>query len=101
MQIADYHDYRSEKDEFFRTSHHSPLGHGDRSGFEGLSYFEPDPEMVFTVDVAPGDGSEIAVETSDDSQKVYSHAGVVSFEIEGHPVELTLYDTGHPGCPLL
>lgn len=97
METADYLAYRKEKDEFFGTSHHSPLGHGDRSGFDGLNYFDPDPDMVFTVPVEPGDGSEIRVETSDEREKVYTHAGVVKFEVGGEPVELTLYDTGHPG----
>jgi uncharacterized protein (DUF1684 family) len=89
--------YRREKDDFFRTSHHSPLTPTDRAGFEGLDYFDPNLELVFTVPVEPGDGSEVRVETSDDRHKVYVTAGKVHFEVGGQPVELTLYDTGHPG----
>jgi uncharacterized protein len=97
MDATDYLDFRHEKDEFFRTSHQSPLGHGDRSGFEGLDYYEPDPDLVFTLEVEPGSGAEVRVPTSDDREKVYTTFGKVRFEVRGEPVELTLYDTGHPG----
>ena len=44
-----------------------------------------------------GDGSEIRVPTSDEREKVYTTHGKVAFEVDGEPVQLTLYDTGHPG----
>lgn len=97
MDIQDYADFRRQKDDFFRNSHHSPLGHGDHGDFRGLEYFEPDLDLVFTVPVEPGDGSEIRIPTSDEREKVYTTAGKVKFEVAGDPVELTLYDTGHPG----
>jgi len=52
---------------------------------------------VFTLPVAPGDGSEVAVQTSDDRVKVYRNVGRVSFEVGDRPQGLTVYDTGHPG----
>ncbi|HEY6635356.1 MAG TPA: DUF1684 domain-containing protein [Acidimicrobiia bacterium] len=97
MSSIDYAEYRRAKDEHFRTSHNSPLGHGDHSDFEGLVYFDPDPGLIFTLSVEPGDGSEIRVPTSDEREKVYTTHGKVAFEVGGEPVELTLYDTGHPG----
>lgn len=90
-------DHRRAKDEFFRTSHDSPLTHADRHDFEGLNYYEPNADLVFTLPVEPGDGSEVSFETSDNRVKTYRKAGKVRFEVEGEPVELTLYATGHPG----
>jgi len=90
-------DFRRNKDEFFRTSHDSPLNHADRHEFEGLNYYEPRPDLVFTLPVEPEDGSEISFETSDNRVKTYRRAGKVDFEVDGHPAQLTLYDTGHPG----
>lgn len=90
-------EFRAAKDEFFRTSHDSPLGDADRQDFAGLSYFDPKPDLVFTLPVEPGDGSEISFPTSDDRVKVYRKAGTVHFEVNGEPQELTLYATGHPG----
>lgn len=89
--------YRKDKDEFFRSDHHSPLAPSDRAGFPGLDYFDPNPDLVFTVPIEPGDGSEVRVGTSDGREKAYTTAGKVRFEVDGQPVALTLYDTGHPG----
>lgn len=97
MDVGEYLERRREKDELFKTSHHSPLGEGERAHFQGLDYFEPDVDLVFRVPVEPGDRSPVRVETSDARGKVYTTAGRVSFEVSGEPVELTLYDTGHPG----
>jgi uncharacterized protein (DUF1684 family) len=95
MHTHDYLELRRQKDEFFRTGHNTPLGPGDHSNFGGLVYFDPDPDMVFTVPVTPGDGSEIRVPTSDEREKVYKTHGIVNFDISGDPVELTVYDTPH------
>lgn len=90
-------EHRKAKDEFFRTDHHSPIPHEQRHDFEGLSYFDPRPDLVFRLPVEPADGSEITVETSDGQERTHHRAGRVGFEVNGEPVELTLYDTGHPG----
>ena len=97
MQPVDYVAVRKAKDEHFRTSRHSPLGHGVHPDFGGLDYFEPRPDLVFTVPMTPGDGSEVHVATSDHSEKVYRTAGHVELAIEGVTLALTLYDTGHAG----
>ena len=90
-------DYRRAKDEFFATSHDSPLDHADRHDFSGLRYFEPNPDLSFTLDIEEADGSEVRFETSDNRVKVYTKAARVSFEVGGEEVALTLYSTGHPG----
>ena len=95
MDIAELIEFRRQKDEFFREGHNTPLGSGDHPHFEGLDYFDPQPDLVFTTSVALGDGSEVRVQTSDDREKVYSLYGTVSLEIAGKTVELTVYETPH------
>ena len=90
-------EHRQAKDEYFRTSHQSPLEHEDRDDFEGLDYFEPRADLVFAVPLEPADNAEIRIPTSDQREKVYRRVGKVSFDVVGSPVELTVYDTGHPG----
>jgi uncharacterized protein len=97
MDTMELLEHREAKDEFFRISHDSPLEHHDRHEFEGLNYFQPNPDLVFTVPMEPGDGSEIRIPTSDEREKVYKRAGKVRFEVGGEPFELTVFDTGHPG----
>ena len=90
-------EHRAAKDVFFRTSNQSPLAHHDQDRFQSLDYFEPRPELVFTVPMEPGDESEIRIPTSDEREKVYKRAGKVRFDVDGSPAELTVFDTGHPG----
>ncbi|MGB8359795.1 MAG: DUF1684 domain-containing protein [Acidimicrobiia bacterium] len=97
MDVDELIEFRKDKDRYFGTEPDSPLDERDRPGFPGLDYFEPRLDLVFTVAVEPGDGSEVRVQTSDDREKVYRNAGRVRFEIEGVKVGLTLYDTGHTG----
>lgn len=97
MSIRALIEYRQAKDEFFRTSHQSPLDHHDRHQFRGLEYFELREDLIFTVPLEPGDSSQVRIPTSDGAEKIYRRAGRVRFEVEGSPVVLTVYDTGHPG----
>lgn len=97
METRQLLQHREAKDEFFRDSHDSPLPHADRHDFAGLAYYEPNPDLVFTRPVEPGDGSKVSVGTSDGQERTYRRVGTTSFEVGGQEVELTLYDTGHPG----
>lgn len=90
-------EFREAKDEYFRTSHDSPLPHDVRHDFQGLNYYNPNPDLVFTLPIEPGDGSELRIETTDNQVRNYHRAGRVTFEISGEPAQLTLFSTGHPG----
>ena len=90
-------DFRRDKDEFFKESFDSPLEYEARKRFAGLDYYEPDPSLVFTVPVDPGDGKQVTIKTSDDRERTWRRAGYVIFDIKGHEVTLTVYDTGTPG----
>jgi hypothetical protein len=97
MDFADLLEFRREKDQFFASSHQSPLDHGDQRNFAGLGYFDPNSDLVFSLAMEPGDASEILVQTSDGQERVYRRSGKVNFEVEGEAVTLTLYSTEHPG----
>ena len=40
-------EFRQDKDEFFRTSHGSPIPEAEREAFEGLPYYPVDPDLRF------------------------------------------------------
>jgi len=88
---------RKAKDELFASSHHSPLADPTRHEFAGLSYYPPNQSLVFTVPVAPADGTEVVVQTSDGQERVYRRAGTASFRVDGEAAQITLFSTGHPG----
>ena len=94
--LPDYDAIRTEKDEFFGGSRSSPIP--NRSGFGGLTYFAPDPSLVFETVVEPGDGAPVDVATSDGQVRTYHRAGSIAVAPGGREVTLTLYRTpGHPG----
>lgn len=78
-------------------SAHSPLDPAARHGFSGLRYYEPNPDLAFTLQVEPANGARIRIQTSDGGERMYEKAARASFEVDGEPVSLTLYSTGHPG----
>ena len=97
MDIEALLQHRKAKDEFFATSHHAPLDHRQQEAFEALDYYEPDPDLVFTVEVEDGDRQSITIQTSDGRQRVYRRDGLVTIPLAGESVTITLYNTGQPG----
>ena len=86
--------YRAEKDEQFAASRQSPLPPDQREAFDGLEYFEPDPDyrVAATIELLD-DGETVTMETSMDGEQLYYRAARLHFEVpnaEGEPVETSL-----------
>ena len=90
-------EFREQKDAYMGRSDHSPLEPGARHGFTGLGYYDPDPDLSFTLPLERGDRARIRIQTSYGAERMYERAGTVSFEVGGKRVSLALYSTGHPG----
>lgn len=88
-------DFRAQKDDYFRRAHESPIPPEDRTEFIGLGYYDEDPSLNLDLEMEPGDGSEVHVQTSDGQERVYTRDGTVSFPVGGEVVTLTLYGTDH------
>jgi uncharacterized protein (DUF1684 family) len=83
---------RAEKDEFFSTHPQSPIPPEDRDGFDGLSYFDPDPQYRVEATVTLfDDPEEIDFETSDGRTITYRRPFRFQFEISGETYELSGY----------
>lgn len=91
-KTTDLQRFRSEKDEFFAQDHRAPLTHQHQHGFKGLEYFDENPSLVIRakVDRAVQPG-EVPMETSQGEKQVYRRFGVVRFQVDGVPAEVTLY----------
>ena len=96
MEASTLIEHRARKDELFR-GHHSPLDERARRAFSGLSYYDPNPDLVFTLEVEEVERTPLRVQTSDGAERVHERAGRVRFDVDGDEVALVLYDTGHPG----
>src|SRR5436190_14456709 len=77
--------YRAEKDEFFKSSPHSPVPADERPSFSGLPYFPIDEDLVFDeLRLEPYAGSEpstFQIPTSDGKLRPARRAGTFTFEL--------------------
>ncbi len=49
--MSDLVEFRTRKDEFFATDHHSPLTPQQRGEFNGLAYYDENPDLSLEVEV--------------------------------------------------
>ena len=86
--------YRERKDEQFLEPHNSPLGPEDRREFDGLEYFDPDPDYRVEASVELDERDEtVAMETTADGEQLYERAARLQFEVpdaRGEATECTL-----------
>lgn len=84
--------YRKSKDLFFRTSQHSPLTREQKARFTALSYYDPNPALVFELPIEENALKEsIKMQTSTGDTRYYLRWGKIRFTVEGQEAELTLY----------
>ncbi|WP_436902721.1 DUF1684 domain-containing protein [Halovenus halobia] len=90
--VAELRANRAEKDEFFADHPQSPIPPEKREEFDGLAYFDPDPEyrVEATVTVI-SEPEEVEMETSDGRQITYRRPFRFEFEIDGETYELSGY----------
>jgi hypothetical protein len=88
---------RNDKDEFFRISPHSPIPGQEQVAFGGLAYFDPNPDLVFTVEPEPVEPSQVTIETTTGDSRTYRRVATANVVIDDTEVSLALYSTGHDG----
>jgi len=89
--------FRDQKNEFFRSDHDSPVSH---EGFEGLRYFDPDPQFRFETELRrdPTPGS-IAMTTSKGTRQLFNRIGYFDLLIEGKAVRLYAFQSAEREDP--
>lgn len=87
--------FRLDKDEFFKTDPRSPLPESERAGFTGLPYYPVDEGLAFedrVLEPYTGDEpSNFQIPTSDGKLRPAHRAGILRFELDGVPRQLTAY----------
>jgi uncharacterized protein (DUF1684 family) len=92
--MSELDDFRAEKDTFFRDDPHSPLLPAQRTSFDGLVYFPENQALVIKGKLQTEDvdrDERIVMETTTGGAQEYRRAGVVRFEVDGEPAQVTLY----------
>lgn len=88
--------FRAEKDEFFATHPQSPLTPQQKNMFEGLSYFEENPDLRLMVDIDEFENKDqIRIQTNTGDIQSYERFGRFTFEVDGEQASLTLYRNEH------
>jgi len=93
--MSELEEYRKAKDEFFRHDPRSPLTPPQRTAFNGLSYY-PESKILRIegqLDTDVERDEQIVMQTTTGGTQVYHRAGKVSFQIDGRPAEITLYES--------
>ncbi len=87
--------FRLDKDEFFKTDPRSPLPESERAAFTGLPYYPVEEGLAFedrVLEPYTGDEpSNFQIPTSDGQLRPALRAGVLRFELDGAPRQLTAY----------
>ena len=92
--IANIQEERAMKDRFFRMDAHSPIE--DRINFDGLDYYEPNPNYRLTLTLQLAETKEeLTFQTSTGGEQIYVRLGTVEFEVEGEVGRLTIYQSPH------
>jgi uncharacterized protein (DUF1684 family) len=88
--------FRAAKDKFYRRDHRAPLTPEQQRGFKGLSYFPANNALVIKANVDRSVQPRIVrMETTKGEQQDYRRYGLVRFEVDGRPAQLTLYASDH------
>jgi hypothetical protein len=92
--------HRDHKDEFFATERQSPIPPEERDAFDGLSYFEPDPDYRVVADVEPVVSDDtVTMDTTVDTEVEYERVARLHFELNGQEQTLVAYQqAGEPGA---
>jgi uncharacterized protein (DUF1684 family) len=90
-------DFRKEVDEFLKHHPQSPLDHEQQHGFDGLSYYDFDPNLVIEVEIEhlPDDEPIIMMQTSTGDTQPYRRWGKFSFVVDGEEASLVIYSDPH------
>ena len=86
--------FRADKDAFFKQDPQSPLTRDQRATFAHLSYFPKDEPLVLHagIETEGVDREErIVMQTTTGGVQEYVRAGIVRFDVDGEPAQVTLY----------
>ena len=84
--------HRAEKDEFFAEHPQSPIPPEEREEFDGLDYFDPDPDYRVTATVEVHDRPDpVEMEVSAGPPQRYLRVATLHFELDGEEYELAGY----------
>ncbi|MFP3853720.1 MAG: DUF1684 domain-containing protein [Anaerolineales bacterium] len=90
--------WRRQRDLLFQGHSQSPLNESDAASFNGLSYFDFNPELRFEVEIERVEGDELQVDLAQDGLLHLQPLGRVAFRLDDEAARLMVYWlTGYGG----
>ena len=94
MNMNSLQEFRKMKDDFFAHEDESPLTPGQKKIFKGLKYFAPNPDLKLEVRVHEfPEKQQVEMQTTTGDIQEYQRYGRFSFNVDGQPAELTIYQS--------
>jgi len=92
--------FRKEKDEFFRATGDSPLPLGERDGFSGLRYFDPDPSFRFETKLRRySNPASVMMTTSKGTKQLFTRIGYFEVTLDGRPLKVQAFQSAERDDP--
>lgn len=96
--MAELDDFRQQKDEYFTHGENSPLELSQREVFDGLAYYPENPDLRLEGPAQEfPDKETIQMQTSTGDIATFRKWGRFSFDVEGQPAEVTLFEAADGG----
>jgi uncharacterized protein len=94
--MSQLQEFRHSKDDFFASHPQSPLTPEQKRNFQGLDYFEENPELELEVKIERfPEPEKVVIQTSTGQTQTYTRYGKFRFNVDGKESELTLYAGDH------
>ncbi len=94
--MSELDEFRTEKDDFFKSHPQSPLTREQKKEFKGLSYFPENEALRLEVQVdLLNDQKPMMMQTSTGGVQEYLRYGKFKFQADGQEAELTIYQSEH------
>ncbi len=92
--MSELDEFRTEKDDFFKSHPQSPLTREQKKEFKGLSYFPENEALRLEVQVdLLNDQKPMMMQTSTGGVQEYLRYGKFKFQVDGQEAELTIYQS--------
>ena len=91
--MSELENFRREIDHFMKDHPQSPLEQERRDNFQGLNYYDANPDLIIDVEVErfPEDEPIVIMQTSTGDTQQYRRWGQFTFEVDGQEATLVIF----------
>ncbi len=94
-ELSELEGFRKDKDQLFGHEPESPLTDEQKKDFNGLKYFDPNPDLIFkNLKLEPLEGEQVVqIKTSAGDTEPYKKIGKITLDISGQKGSITVFES--------